>query len=69
MTNNERMEICKEEIRRVYRVLGANKGIQQNASDIRCLRNYDFITPEEYQVLRKYSQDIFATMNQNTGKV
>ena len=48
MTSNERMAIYKEEIRRAYRVLGADKGIQQNALDIQGLRNYGFITAEEY---------------------
>lgn len=62
MTSNERMAIYKEEIRRAYRVLGADKGIQQNALDIQGLRNYGFITAEEYHELRKYSRDIFATM-------
>lgn len=63
MTSNERMAIYKEEIRRAYRVLGADKGIQQNALDIQGLRNYGFINNEEYHELRKYSRHIFALMD------
>ena len=47
MTGNERVEIYKEEIRRAFSVLGADKGLQQNAIDIKALRNYGFITFEE----------------------
>ena len=68
ITSNERMAIYKEEIRRAYRVLGADIGIQQNAIDIQLWRNYGFITAEEYHYLRCYSRSIFVVMD-NIGNV
>ena len=63
MTGNERLEIYKEEIRRAYRVFGADKGIQKNALEIQLWRNYGFITADEYHYLRCYSRNIFALMD------
>lgn len=63
MTGNERLEIYKEEIRRAYRVLGADIGIQQNALDIQEWRNCGFITNEQYHELGKYNRDLYATMD------
>ena len=63
MIRNEITSACKEEIRRAYRILGADRGIQQNALDIQGWRNCGFINNEEYHELRKYSRDLYATMD------
>lgn len=63
MTGNERLEIYKEHVRRAYRVLGADKGINQNVIDIQAWRNYGFITEEEYHYLREYNRSIYVFMD------
>ena len=46
----------KGEINRAFRVLGADKGFRQNATDIYQWLKDGYLTEEEYRELRKYNR-------------
>lgn len=52
----------KDEIRRAFRVLGADRGIQQNAIDTKAWRDLGFISDEEYKELRAYNRSEYSKL-------
>ena len=56
------IETFKDEIDRAFRVLGADKGFQQNATDICGWLKDGYLTEEEYKELRKYNRARYAEL-------
>lgn len=56
------MEIYMYEIDRAFRVLGAERGFDQNVSDITAWRDSNIITQDEYKELRKYNRETYAEL-------
>lgn len=56
------MEVLKDEIKRTFRVLGADKGIDQNAVDINNWRDEGYITETEWRELRKYNRKVYSDL-------
>ena len=56
------IETLKSDIDRAFRVLGADRGFDQNATDIIAWRNDGFLTDEEYRELRKYNRSQYAAL-------
>lgn len=54
------IETLKDDIRRAFWVLGADKGFQQNAIDICAWFKMGFINEDEYKELRKYNRIFFS---------
>lgn len=54
------IETLKSDIDRAFRVLGADRGFDQNTNDIIAWRNEGFLTDEEYRELRKYNRSQYA---------
>lgn len=52
----------KDDINRAFRVLGADKGLQQNSIDILQWKEHGFISDEEYKELRKYNREQYSKL-------
>ena len=50
------------DIDRAFRVLGADRGFDQNATDIRTWFKEGFITEDEYKELRKYNRKVYSEL-------
>lgn len=50
------MSTLKDDIRRAFRVLGPEKGFEQNVTDIKSWRCNGFIDDAEYKELRQYNR-------------
>ena len=60
--NREIVELIKKEIDRAFRVLGADKGFTQNATDLIAWQRDGVITDSEYSDLRKYNASGYKTL-------
>lgn len=54
------IEFFRAEIDRAFRVLGADKGFGQNATDIMAWKNEGYISDDEYKALRKYNRIAYS---------
>lgn len=56
------MEIYMSEIDRAFRVLGAERGFDQNVTDIKAWRDANIITQDEYKTLRQYNREAYSDL-------
>ena len=59
---NEMLETLKGEIDRGFRVLGAERGFNQNATDIIGWREDGYISETEYRELRAYNRHVYSEL-------
>lgn len=52
----------KSDIDRAFRVLGADRGFDQNVTDIKAWKENGFITDAEYKALRQYNREQYHAL-------
>lgn len=56
------MEALMYKVDRTFRYLGAERGFDQNVTDINALRDENIITWDEWKELRKYNRETYAEL-------
>lgn len=56
------MNELKREINRAFRVLGADRGFDQNVTDIINWHKEGIISEDEYRELRRYNRSVYAML-------
>ena len=56
------IEFFKAEIDRAFRVLGADRGFDQNVTDIITWKNEGYISDDECKTLRKYNRTAYSRL-------
>lgn len=56
------IDTFKEDINRAFRVLGAERGFDQNVTDLRIWLKDGYLTEEEYHELRKYNRTQYSKL-------